>query len=119
MTDHLQDSATQTTIVLQIEDIAALDNVAAIAAVDGVDCLFVGRVDLAVGMRKSVTDADVVAAVQNVCATGQKTNTRIGMFTANYDELPDWRKRGASLFLLSSDHALALDGANRLAQLMR
>jgi 2-keto-3-deoxy-L-rhamnonate aldolase RhmA len=119
MPDHLRDSAEQTTVIVQIEDIAALDNVDAIAAVEGVDCLFIGRVDLAVGMQKEVGDDKVLAAVQAVCSMGQKANTRVGMFTANYDELPDWRERGASLFLLSSDHALAVDGANQLATLIR
>lgn len=119
MPDHLRDSAAQTTVVVQIEDIAALDNVAAIAAVEGVDCLFVGRVDLAVGMKKAVADDDVLAAVRSICKTGLSTKTSVGMFTANYDELPDWREQGASLFLLSSDHALALGGANHLAQLIR
>ena len=119
MPDHLRDSAAQTTVVVQIEDIAALDNVAAIAAVEGVDCLFIGRVDLAVGMQKGVADDDVFMAVQGVCKTGLESSTPVGMFTANYDELPDWRERGATLFLLSSDHALALGGANQLAQLIR
>lgn len=119
MPDHLRDSAAQTTVVVQIEDIAALQNVSAIAAVEGVDCLFIGRVDLAVGMQKGVSDDAVLAAVQDVCREGQHPNTAVGLFTANYDELPDWRERGASLFLLSSDHALAVDGANQLAKLIR
>lgn len=119
MPDHIADSRAQTAIVVQIEDLAALENVAEIAAVDGVDCLFVGRVDLAVGMQKSVGDDDVVATVQDICATTQSADAAIGMFMSNHDELPDWRARGASLFLLSSDHALASQGANALAQLIR
>ena len=60
MSAHLQDSAERTVVVVQIEDLAALSNVDEIAAVTGVDCLFVGRVDLAVGMQKKTTDAAVV-----------------------------------------------------------
>lgn len=115
MTDHMRDSRAQTTVVVQIEDIAALDNVADIAAVDGVDGLFIGRVDLAVGMQKSVSDDEVMATVQAICAAGKTGNTSIGMFTPNVAELADWQERGASLFLLGSDHALVLAGANELA----
>ena len=117
--EHLRDSATQTVVIVQIEDIAALDNVAEIAAVDNVDCLFVGRVDLAVGMQKSVMDDAVIETVRKTCAEGKTDTTAVGMFTPDLAELPDWQTRGASLFLLSSEHSLALAGANQLAQAIR
>ena len=66
MADHLADSRKKTTVIVQIEDVAALPNVADIAAVDGVDCLFIGRVDLAVAMGKGVSDAAVVDAVERM-----------------------------------------------------
>ena len=119
MAEHIRDSAAQTVVILQIEDIAALANVAAIAAVPNVDCLFIGRVDLAVGMQKAVMDDDVIATVQQTCAAGKTDSTAIGMFTPDLAELPDWQARGASLFLLSSEHSLALAGANKLAQTIR
>lgn len=119
MADHLRDSAEQTVVIVQIEDLAALDNVAAISAVAGVDGIFIGRVDLAVGMKKSVMDNDVIATVQQICAAGKTADTVVAMFTPDLAELPDWRERGASMFLLSSEHSLALAGANKLAQAIR
>ena len=119
MADHIADSHDRTTVIVQIEDIAALDNVTEIAAVDGVDCLFVGRADLAVGMQKSVSDASVINTVQNICVAGQKAGTAVGMFTPDVKEIPDWRTAGASLFLLSSDQSMLLAGANELAQVIR
>lgn len=116
MADHLADSRAETAVVVQIEDIAALPNVAEIAAVDGVDCLFVGRVDLAVAMGKGVSDAAVVDAVKAVCTAAGELDPAIGMFTPNLDELADWIEAGASLFLLSSDQSMLLDGANELAK---
>jgi 2-keto-3-deoxy-L-rhamnonate aldolase RhmA len=119
MADHMSDSAAQTVVIVQIEDIAALDKVAEIAAVEGVDALFIGRVDLAVGMRKAVSDNDVIKTVQDVCASGKTADTAIGMFTPDLKELPDWQERGASLFLLGSEHSMVLAGANELAQAIR
>ncbi|MDH3531925.1 MAG: aldolase/citrate lyase family protein [Gammaproteobacteria bacterium] len=116
MADHIADNTEHTVVIVQIEDIAALDHVAQIAAVDGVDCLFVGRADLAVAMQKGVAEKDVIATVQDICAAGQSQGTPVGMFTPNLDEIPDWRNAGASLFLLSSDQSLLLAGANELAQ---
>jgi len=119
MANHIADSGEQTTVVVQIEDIAALDHVAQIAAVEGVDALFVGRFDLAVAMQKSPSDTEVIANVRDICAAGRSAGTAVGMFTANLDEIPDWREAGANLFLLSSDQSMLLTGANALAKSAR
>lgn len=119
MADHMRESGEQVTVVVQIEDVAALQNVAEIAAVDGVDCIFVGRVDLAVGLQMGVSDDKLIGVVQDICAAGNAANTSVGMFTPNLDELPDWQQRGASLFLLSSDQSMVLAGASKLVQSIR
>ena len=116
MADHLAESRERTTVVVQIEDLAALPNVAEIAAVDGIDCLFVGRIDLAVAMQKSASDDAVLDAVHRICADARAAECTVGMFTPNLDELPNWLDAGASLFLLSSDQSMLLAGANQLAQ---
>lgn len=119
MGDHIADSRARTTVIIQIEDIAALQHVAQIAAVDGVDALFVGRIDLAVAMQKRASDKEVLATIRDICAAGRSAGTTVGMFTPNIDEIPDWRDAGASLFLLGSDQSMILDGANALAQSVR
>jgi 2-keto-3-deoxy-L-rhamnonate aldolase RhmA len=119
MAGHIADSREETTVIVQIEDIAALEHVTQIAAVDGVDAIFVGRADLAVAMQKSVSDKEVVATVRDICLAGQSAGTAVGMFTPDLKEIPDWRDAGASIFLLSSDQSLMLDGANALAQAIR
>ena len=114
MPDHLADSSSQTTIVLQIEDLEALENLETIAAVAGVHCLFVGRVDLAVAMGTTVNDARVVDAVKEVCRVGQAAGRAVGMFTPNLAEIGEWRSLGASFFLLNYDQGFLLQGANAL-----
>lgn len=119
MSEHLESSAVHTSVIVQIEDLAALDHVAEIAAVDGIDCLFIGRADLAVAMRKSPMDADVIATVEAICASCTKAGKTVGMFTPDLGELPKWLDLGASLFLLSSDQSMLLAGANQLAASIR
>ena len=116
MADYIADSREQTCIVVQIEDIAALPNVASIAAVDGVDCLFVGRADLAVAMQKNINDDAVIDTVRKICSDAGDGKSALGMFTPDVGELPGWIESGASLFLLSSDQSMILAGANALAQ---
>lgn len=119
MAAHIAESREQTTIVLQIEDLAALDNVAQIAAVSGVDCLFIGRADLSVAMQCSPMNSEVIDCVKNICSTALAAGVAVGMFTPSLPELKGWRDLGASLFLLSSDQSFVLGGANALAATFR
>ncbi len=116
---HLSASAAETVVVAQIEDPIAVESIDEIAAVDGIDCLFIGRMDLTVALGATGPDApEVVAAVEAVCAAARKARRRIGMFVPDPAEVPHWRARGASLFLLSSDQNFLTAGANALARVV-
>lgn len=116
MAQHKAGSADRTVVIAQIEDPDAIDVVDDIAAVPGIDALFVGRVDLTVAYgAESQDDPRVVMAVERVCAAGVAANKPVGMFLARVDDVSQWRARGASLFLLGSDHTFLLAGANALA----
>ena len=119
MEDYLSASRLQTAVIVQIEDLTALDNVAAIASVDGVDGLFIGRTDLAVAMRKSPMDEVVVDTVADIVSACLGAGKPVGMFTPDLSEIPRWRELGTSFFLLGSEHAMILDGANELARVVR
>ena len=114
MADYMADSATQTAVIVQIEDLKALDRVSDIASIDGVDCVFVGRVDVAVAMGEAVSSAAVVDTVKEICAACTGAGKTVGMFTPDLAEIPMWRELGASLFLLSSDQSMLLAGADQL-----
>jgi 2-keto-3-deoxy-L-rhamnonate aldolase RhmA len=115
MPDHIADSASQTTVILQIEDLAALGNVSEIAAVAGVDAVFVGRIDLAVAMSKSAMDQEVINTVRRICEEAREVDSIVGMFTPDNAEIPGWIEAGVSLFLQGSDQSMILAGANALA----
>lgn len=115
MAEHLAASAAATVVVAQIEDVEAVDAVEAIARVDGIDALFVGRIDLTVAMgAASPADAGVVEAVARVCRAGKAAGRTVGMFVGDPGEVARWRAEGASLFLLGSDHGFLGAGATRL-----
>jgi 2-keto-3-deoxy-L-rhamnonate aldolase RhmA len=112
MADHKAASAETTVVIVQIEDPEAVDAIDAIAAVEGVDALFIGRVDLTVAYgASSQDDPQVIAAIEKVCAAGRATGCPVGMFLARPEDAPLWREKGASLFLLGSDHSFILAGA--------
>jgi 2-keto-3-deoxy-L-rhamnonate aldolase RhmA len=112
-----REAAKDVTVVAQIEDAEALAEIDAIAAIDGLDALFVGRADLTISMGADSPDApEVVAAVERICAAGQAAGRTVGMFLARPSDVPAWRAKGASLFVLQSDQEFVLKGANSLAE---
>jgi 2-keto-3-deoxy-L-rhamnonate aldolase RhmA len=118
MRDHIHDSHSQTAVIAQIEDPAALDAVGAIAAVDGIDGVFIGRADLAVAMGKELSAAEVDAAAAGICSSANAAGIAVGIFVVNASdaaEIARWRAAGASLFLVGSDQSFVLAGAKRLA----
>lgn len=114
MKDHLAASRS-CVVIAQIEDPEAIEDIDAIAAIEGIDALFIGRVDLTISYGTTDQDDDrVVAAVETVCAAGKRQGRCTGMFLARPGDVPMWAERGASLFLLGSDHGFMLSGAAAL-----
>ena len=119
MTKH-RAAAKDVTVVAQIEDAEALDEIEAIAAVEGIDALFIGRADLTISLAADTSDdAEVVAAVDRICAAGKAAGRSVGMFLARAADVPQWRAKGASLFILQSDQEFVLKGAAALADAVR
>jgi 2-keto-3-deoxy-L-rhamnonate aldolase RhmA len=104
-------------VIAQIEDVDALDQIDAIAADDRIDALFVGRADLTVALGADGPDAtEVVGAVERICSAASEAGRCVGMFLSRQEDVALWRSKGASLFLMSSDHEFLLKGASALRE---
>ena len=110
-----REMAREVTLIAQIEDAEAISAIDEIAAVAGIDALFIGRADLTISYAAdSPDDAIVVAAVERVCAAGKAAGRSVGMFLGRVGDVEIWRDKGASLFVLQSDQDFLLQGAARL-----
>jgi staphyloferrin B biosynthesis citrate synthase len=115
MSAHQAGSAARTVVIAQIEDSEALDEIDAIAAVDGIDALFVGRIDLTVALGcDNPDDPKVVAAVELIVAACVKAGRLVGMFLPRASDVGHWREKGVTFFLLGSDHSFMRAGASAL-----
>ena len=111
-----REAAKKIIIVAQLEDAEAIGEAEAIAAVPGIDAIFIGRIDLTVSLGcESPDDPKAVAAVREICAACRKADRAIGMFLSRPEDVPQWREEGVSLFILSSDQDFILKGARALA----
>ena len=112
MAAHRAASAARTVVIAQIEDREAVDDIDAIAKVEGIDALFVGRIDLTLALgAETPDDPAVIAAVERVCAAGRAAGRPVGMFVPRDADVPRWHAAGATLFLQGSDHAFMKAGA--------
>ena len=68
-------------VLCQIEEIQAVDNIDEITEVRGIDCLFIGRADLAVSMGcNSITDSIVENAIDIVVKSAKRNGIPLGMY---------------------------------------
>jgi len=115
---YRQRADAETSVWCQIEDAAALDALDAVAAVLEVDCLFIGRADLAASLGVArQDDPKVVAAVHAIADAGRRHGRAVGVYVGSVDEVPDLAALGISLFVCGSDQSfmLAQGRANRRA----
>ena len=112
---NIEHNHSNTTIIAQIEDLDALHELSEICQVEGLDCLFIGRMDLTVALGETDPGAAIVLeTIQQIIDVAQQYNVTVGMFVANLDELSAWIEKHVSLFLLGSDHSFMLTGAKAL-----
>lgn len=109
---HLEKQPHETILICQIEDANGARNARAIGMVPGVDCLFVGPVDLAVSMgRTSSEDDDTIALCEQVVTEAKHADTASGIFVPNLVKADNWQDKGASLLVIGTDQGFLRAGA--------
>lgn len=101
-----QDANRETFLVVQIETPQALDNVDAIAAVPGVDVLFLGPGDLSLRLNctPAVTDPQIMSAQQRIAAAARKHGKAWGRPVAAADDAQRIIDLGAQFIAFGSIH---------------
>ncbi|WP_218277363.1 HpcH/HpaI aldolase/citrate lyase family protein [Pseudomonas sp. FW300-N1A1] len=91
--------------IVLIESVEGLENVDAIAEVEGVDCLFIGTADLSasMGLLGQTRHDDVKAAVESVLAAARKHSKAVGIFATSVEEARQYREKGVTFIALHSD----------------
>ena len=114
--ERLETGFENTFVVVQIESPAAVENVDEIAAVDGVDALFVGPLDLSVsmGMARQFTNPDFIAATQAVVDAANRHNKASGILAFSPSEIAATYARGFNLVAVGSDGGMVANGMAEL-----
>jgi 2-keto-3-deoxy-L-rhamnonate aldolase RhmA len=116
--EPLKDLDESTYVVVQIEGRDAIDRVADIAAVPGIDAIFVGPYDLALSLDVPPgSDAVVEAAVR--VANAVPAELGVGIYVDNPSTVGDWQSRGFSLQCVSFDGRMIASGARSVVSAAR
>jgi len=114
---YLSDGDEHVALFVQVEDVAAVDAAAEIAAVDGVDGVFVGPSDLSasMGLIGQQTHPDVQAAVRRTVDAVRGAGKPVGVNAFDPDVADAYLAAGVSFVLIGADVALLARGSEALA----
>jgi len=118
---YLADAQRHVSLVVQIESADAVEHAAEIAAVDGVDGIFVGPADLAASMGVIGQQAhpDVTAAVHRVFDAARSAGTAVGVNAFDPQVADAYLAAGADFIAVGADVTLLARGSTALAERFR
>ncbi|HWV80070.1 MAG TPA: aldolase/citrate lyase family protein [Hyphomicrobiaceae bacterium] len=98
----------RTLVIAQIETERGLEQVETIAAVDGIDVLWVGHFDLTnfLGIPGEFDNPTYVKAVERIVAAGRKHKKGLGFMAASAEWARQYRKLGFNMLAAGPDQAL-------------
>ena len=107
-------------VIVQIESREALDALADICAVPGIDAVFIGPSDLAaaLGHRGQAGHPEVQAAIAQAIATGRAAGRTVGILAAD-GQAGAYLAHGATMVGVGTDLHLLIGAADALAQRWR
>ncbi|SMF17496.1 2-keto-3-deoxy-L-rhamnonate aldolase RhmA [Xaviernesmea oryzae] len=110
---HMAIQDQQVTCIAMIEDLEAVDRAADIAAVDGIDALFVGRGDLTASFGDDPdADAKVADLTSRVAAAAREAGVSLMLLPTSKTDLAFAKELGARAMLVSSDHGFIRSAAS-------
>jgi 4-hydroxy-2-oxoheptanedioate aldolase len=103
---YFDDANRETFLVVQIETPEAVENVEAIAAVPGVNCVFIGPGDLGLRLRVGGSGMTIPDAVERVAAAAKRSGIAWGITAGSVEDLSRYRQLGAQIVPWGGDFAL-------------
>ncbi len=99
-------------VIAQIETERGLDAVEAIAAVAGIDCLWLGHFDLTnfLGIPGQFGHPRYIAAVKRIVAAGRKHKKALGFMAADPAVARQYRSYGFNMIAAGTDQGILMAG---------
>ncbi len=121
VTEALANANKRTTVICLIETADGAKNVDAIAAIDGVDALWIGHFDLSVslGIPGDFANPKFEAAMDRIIAAAKKHGKSLGRLVPNTEQGISYWKQGFDFICYSGDVWVLRDGLAAAAKTIR
>lgn len=119
--EYVETANRNVVVVVQAEHWQAVENIEAIAAVEGVDAVLIGPYDLAASMGKmgEVTHPEVLAAIDRVTRACLEAGVKLGIFGVDADAVRPYVDRGYTLLVSGTDALYLAGGAASTLEALR
>jgi 2-keto-3-deoxy-L-rhamnonate aldolase RhmA len=116
--EHVETANQETSVIVQVEHIDAVRNIAEILSVPGVDAVFIGPYDLSASLGKSgrIQDPDVTEAVAVVRGACVRLKKPIGIFSADIETSRKALAEGYTLICSGIDIGLFARSAGEIVR---
>src|SRR5215467_4701314 len=116
--DYLKNASREICLLVQVETKSALDQIEAIASVDGIDGVFIGPNDLSAsfGQIGNWGHPEVQAALEDAVRRLKKIGKPAGILTPNEEEAKRFIAWGYTFVAVGADLGLLARGADALAR---
>ena len=114
--EYIARANAETAVIVQAEHFEAVENIASIAKVAGIDAILVGPNDLSasLGHLGDMAHPDVVSAIEHVTQVCQAAQMPLGIFGMMAEAVKPYIKRGYTLITVGIDTVLLGTAARQL-----
>lgn len=106
-------------LIVQIEDVTALDHLDEIASISEIDALFIGPADLALSIGCGPHDSALADAINLIVAAGKRNAKPVAIFTTQADQIPSSLAKGISIVVCGSDQSMIIAGGRQISGSIR
>ncbi|KAJ3528308.1 hypothetical protein NM208_g10261 [Fusarium decemcellulare] len=108
--EYLQQANDSLLTLVQIETQSALDNLEEIAAVDGIDVLFVGPFDLGNSIGHPIINGEIKpelrTAIYKILEVSHKAGKKCGVYTGSGERAKEYIEAGFDMVHVGTDHTI-------------
>jgi 2-dehydro-3-deoxyglucarate aldolase len=116
--EYMETANQETLVVVQAEDIEAVENIDSIVQVEGIDAVFIGPYDLSASMNKmgQIDDPEVMDAIERVTVACLENKIPLGYFGVSADSVQPYIERGYNLICAGVDAGFVTQGAGQIIE---
>ena len=116
--DKMREADRRNSVIAQIETERGLEAVEEIAAVDGIDCLWLGHFDMTnfLGIPGQFEHPDYLASVKRIVAAGRRHGKALGFMAADVAWARAYRKHGFNMIATGTDQGILMAGIRGVLQ---